>query len=462
MRLDRHSADKSKRAGSLIILPERNMPRARILMPVHDREWRQPSQRLYTYDIPNKTRFRLTARTHDGLIVWRGFFDDRADADVFVHAIFTGEIRYDRKLWSLPNETWTPRERYGNVGFTAELLDPNLVYQFATVTFLTSGAGSNQSWSLPSDWSTNNYVEVIGAGGPGWGNLHSVGGGGCGGDYAKSVGLTGLSGSITYRAGDGKTGGSTGGAVAGGDSWFNDTAFPTTGQAVGAKGGNAGGSWTQATAQNAASTAYAVGTGSAKYSGGRGGFISAGNAGSGAGGAASPLGAGKDGGTPNNSGTPDAGGGGGASGGGSNGGNASGTTSGAGGNNDASAGGGAASTGAANNGSNPSGVGHGAGGGSGGGASGSSNNGGNGGAGQDWDSTHGAGAGGGGAGIHTSTARQGGTGGLYGGGGGGGGASGGGISSIGGDSAQGIVVPTYTPAAGLAFSSKIFQHMLVR
>lgn len=459
MRLDRGAGDKSKRAGSLIILPERGVPRARILMPIPDREWRDPSQRLYTYGIPNKTRFRLTARTHDGLIVWRGFFDDRADADVFLHAIATGSIRYDRKLWSLPNETWTPRERYGNVGFTGELLDPGLVYDFATITYLTSGAGSNQTWTVPSDWNaSNNTVEAIGGGASGHGQYQVAGGGGAGGDYAKSVNLTGLTpgGSVTYRCGAGATGG-TGASTAGGDSWFNDTAFPTTGQRVGAKGGAAATS-SGASAGNTAND-YATGTGNAKYAGGGGGALSS-NAGSGGGGAAGPAGAGKDGGTT--SGSNQGGGGGGGSGNGSAGAANSGTTGGAGGNNSNGTGGGAASSSTPNNGSSSSG--YGAGGGSGGGASGSSNVGGIGGSGQEWDSTHGSGGGGGGATAHTNgNSTKGGASGSYGGGAGGGGCSGVGSNSIGGNSAQGIVVPTYTPAPlGMAFGINTFSHMIVR
>jgi hypothetical protein len=58
----------------MIILPDKNLPVYKILPFVKNSDWRDPSQRLYTYDIPNKTIFVLKAKTHDGVVVWKGNF----------------------------------------------------------------------------------------------------------------------------------------------------------------------------------------------------------------------------------------------------------------------------------------------------------------------------------------------------------------------------------------------------
>ena len=64
----------------MIILPERNIPRGKLLLPMRPAEWRQPSQRKAIFGIEDQTRFRLTARLNDGFIAWRGWFDSREDA----------------------------------------------------------------------------------------------------------------------------------------------------------------------------------------------------------------------------------------------------------------------------------------------------------------------------------------------------------------------------------------------
>ena len=83
----------SKRAGGLK-LPEpkssrlvRVRPQEKFLIPVDRLDWIQPSQRVAIFGIESQTRFRLTARTHDGHIVWRGWFDDRDDFDAVLLAI---------------------------------------------------------------------------------------------------------------------------------------------------------------------------------------------------------------------------------------------------------------------------------------------------------------------------------------------------------------------------------------
>ena len=139
--------------------------------------------------------------------------------------------------------------------------------------FLTSGT----SWTVPADWSSTNTVEAIGGGGNGTAAIQNTRGGasGGGGGYSKSVNLTGLSGSVTIQVG---------GAAQ--DTWFNSASFPSTGQAVGAKGGTSAVGGSSGTG-GAAASGYATGTGSAKFSGGSFG-----------GGAGGPNGNGGDGGSP--------------------------------------------------------------------------------------------------------------------------------------------------------------------
>ncbi len=419
----------SKLPGSLIVLPEAGQSRSLVLMPVPEFSWRQASQRSSIYGIENQTRFRLTARADDGAIIWRGWFDDRDDADAFLYAMAVeGTIHLQPALWYLPTPMWPN-------------LEPGLLYDFATVTFITSSPGSNQSYSIPADWSTTNTVEIIGGGGA----ASRTGGGG--GAYAKSVGLTGLSGSVTVRVPAAGTGG-----TAGGDGWFNDTAFPASGQKCGAKGGGAGGGTGSASTGGSSASCYYTGTGSTAYSGGGSPALynPSGAGGSGGGGAGGPNGAGADGGQGYDQG----------SGGGGNGGGSAGKASGSGtspvdspggngGNNSSGSGGGAGST-VGNNGGNGS-----NGGGGGGTPKTSAVLAGNGGAGQEWDSTHGSGGGGGGAGyLATPGAAA-----LYGAGGGGAAASGGSAA----DGAQGLIVTTYTPATtAFPFRLDSFRHILVR
>jgi hypothetical protein len=133
---------------------------------------------------------------------------------------------------------FTPLERWGNVGFTAELLDPRSSLRFCNYDLLNFGGWikSDVDSSCRLECGGTIMLRRLGECASGHGQFQVAGGGGAGGDYAKSVNLTGLTpgGSVTYRVGAGQTG-STGSSTAGGDSWFNDTAFPTTGQRVGAK-----------------------------------------------------------------------------------------------------------------------------------------------------------------------------------------------------------------------------------
>lgn len=363
----------------MIILPERNIPRGRVLLPQRAAEWRQPSQRRVIYGIENQTRWRLTARAHDGAIIWRGWFDDRDDADAFLHAIVAGTISQDRALWDLPAPMWPG-------------LPQGLNYEIHCISFLTSPTGSNQTYSVPSDWnSSDNIVETLGAGGGGGGCNNANGGGGGGGAYSAqtNISLT-PGGSATWRVG---TAGTTGAGAAGGDggdSWFNGTTLG--GSSVGSKGGVGGGLGSGGSGTGGSGGASGSGTGATKYSGGNGATGSGGAYGGGAGGAAGPAGAGGNAST-------------------SNGGTGNNGTDGAGG----------------------------------------TGNGGNGGNGTVFDASHGSG--GGGAGRTTNSATLPGNGGTYGAGGGGPRSSG---IVAGGAAYQGLIAITYTPLTVFAFGKLKF------
>lgn len=411
----------------MIILPESNLNRAatsKLLMPMAKCKWRAPSQRKAIHGIEDKTRWLLTARLSDGHAVWRGWFDDREDADAFLCALASGSLIYERELWDLPIETWIPAYGYGRSGWRPDLGE-GLIYEFATTSFLTTTNSSNQTYNIPSDWnSASNFVIAIAAGGGGGmesgARLGAVGGGG--GEYRKSVNLSLTpGGTAAYRLDVGGAGATSSGTSGGNgtDCWFNSAAFPSTGQAVGAKAG-VGGGFDGTTGGTGGTGGYSTGTGAANSSGGQGGNGSgSGGAGAGAGG---PLGTGGAGGSSTGSGAGRGAGGGGNGGGSVGGSSTSSSTGAAGGNNNGGTGGGAAHA----NGTN-----------GGGGGGGSANTGGNGGPGIDLDASHGSGGGGGQGGTDSN----GGSGGLYGGGGGGGGD----INGNGGTGGQALIGVNYTP-----------------
>jgi hypothetical protein len=94
------------------------------------------------------------------------------------------------------------------------------------VVFLTS-TGAN-TWTVPSDWTNVNTIEVIGGGGGGGrpNQANSGGGGGGGAAYSAVTNVT-LSpgGSVDYTVGIAGTGASANNTAgnAGGDTWFNGT-----------------------------------------------------------------------------------------------------------------------------------------------------------------------------------------------------------------------------------------------
>lgn len=324
--------------------------------------------------------------------------------------------------------------------------------------------GTGTTWSVPYDWdSSNNTIEVIGAGGAGRQGVNTTangaGAGGGGGAYSKITNASLSPGStVTYKVAPNPA---TGAGDPGEDSYLcnstsNCTSISDSAVIVGAKGG--GGATEPgagvASGGGGAGGSAASGVGTVKYSGGDGGHRNVG-AGGGGGGSAGPNGDGGDG-SAGSTGSPRGGGGGGGHGGGAN--ATQGTTSGGnGGNNYLGAGGGAG--GAANTGG-----GNGLNGGGGGGGGGASvNSAGSGGtvesAGGEWGVNHGTAGGGGGGGQHTGANSGHGSGGsgtifaifgnsefgAFGGGaGGGGGTNNGGTGGFSGFSGSGAVIITYS------------------
>jgi hypothetical protein len=315
----------------------------------------------------------------------------------------------------------------------------------ATTVFFVSGT----SLTIPSNYnSASNTWEAIGGGG---GASYGAGAGGA--EYRKITNASYTSSATrTCQIGAGGTGSSTNGTAGSNGTLTKLLADNNSTVALQANNGN-GASY----GATVGGTAGTGGTGAGgNFNGGAGGN-SVGGGGSGGGGAAGPNAAGAAGGATGNGGLA-AGGGGGGSNGGSTGGATTGGISaqagGAGGNGRGGTGAGAAGTSAGGAGGAGT-AGTGAGGGGGGINSPTTGSGGAGATGNVWtqtsnSATAGPGGGGGGTagdGTPAHGARVGGNGGLYGGGGGGDGNFSTGTVK-GGSGAQGIIVLTYTPAAG--------------
>ncbi len=364
----------------MMILPDRRIPKTRLLMPVPNFQWKAPSQARQKdqFGKEDRTYFALTGRLNDGHIMWRGVFEDRNDADAFLFSMVTGSLLHEPALWRLPTPSWNPA------------LGENVSYQFATITVLTAGAGTIQTYTLPVDWdSTNNNVQCwAGGAGGARGTPGNAGrGGGGGGAFSRryNINLTTNASYLIGSAGLGATSLSSPGGN-GGPTWFVGTDLPSS--TVGADGGLGGVVATGGSGGLASNC-----TGTTNFNGGTAGNGQAGNgAGGGGGGAA---GSGDVGGNGTN----------GASGNGGNGGN--------GGISDTAVAGGI-------------------------GATASSGTGGNG---NQYAGGYGSGGGGGGG---SGSPSIGGAGGTYGAGGGGGGTSSS-SSSRGGDGTQGFMIITYEP-----------------
>ena len=92
-------------------------------MPMHKDAWRQPSQRQSIFGVENKVKFCITAVLNDGFVVWRGWFDDRSDADMFLFSIVSGSINYEKELWNLPNPVWFPEFAAPNYRVQHSMID---------------------------------------------------------------------------------------------------------------------------------------------------------------------------------------------------------------------------------------------------------------------------------------------------------------------------------------------------
>jgi hypothetical protein len=380
----------------MIILPDKERRVGRVLLPLARKDWIAPSARRSIYGIADRTRWRVTARLHDGHVRWCGWFDDREDADAFVAALFTGSIVSEPALWDLPTPSWHP-----DVGRAIDIL--YAVTQ--TIALTTTGTYTLQR---PYDWNNySNSVQLIAGGGSGRGPGAADGGGG--GAYSAASNIV-LTGNPQYQVGAANTNSSAG------DSYFNGTSLAAA--SVSAQHGTNG---ANASAGSQGGSAGA-GIGTTRYSGGSGGQGYAYSGGGGGGGAGGPHGNG-------GSGAYAQSGGGGAGGGGASGGG-----------NGSSLGGGSLGAGGANY------LGQYLSPGAGGNGGNNSRDGVNGFAGIDIDGTSigaGGGAGGGGGSGH-----RGGNGGLYGGGGGGAG-DGNTVTSSGG---QGVIYITYAPLVSVGLS----------
>lgn len=281
----------------MIILPDKNIPHAKILMPVFDKEWRTPSLAQPKDELgnENKTVFHINARSNDGVIIWQGWFEDRADFDAFLWAVALGNLAQERALWDLPTPNWQP------------YLGDLITYEFYTTTFLSSGAGSgNQTYTKPSDWSnSDNYIDAIGCGSSGGTGSTGGGGrstGGGGGEFRRIKDLS-LSGNATYAIGSGGSAATCNNnyvsGTAGGDVYFNGTT--AAGASLWAKPGGTGSTATSGALTGASGGSGGTGAGG-NANGGGSGTVDVSSTCSGGGGAAGP------GATPSKTSTPGAGG----------------------------------------------------------------------------------------------------------------------------------------------------------
>jgi hypothetical protein len=377
----------------MIILPDRHAPVGRLLMPMARREWIASSQRPSFEPLAHGTltRYKLTARLHDGHPAWVGWFDDREDADAFLFSAASGTLLYERELWDLPSPHWRPG------------MGEELAYEFATLVFLTAPTGSTQTYTSPIDWNNlNNSISTIGGGASGATNGATAASGGGGAAFNKTTNFsfaTPGTTTATYQIAASAAGVSgTADGTAGNSSWFNGTTLG--GSTVGSVGGSQG---LSNAGPGGAGGVGSSGKGSSNNNGGTGGTVSAGSTScaSGAGGAAGPNGNGSNGVNNSTANSSTAGGNGGASGGGAG-----------------SAGGGASSSAGGN--------------------------------GTEFDASHGSGGGSGGTQTAGSVTTAG-AGGNYG-GGGGAATTASGASRTSGVGQQGIVHLNYTPVVTRQFN----------
>lgn len=275
----------------MLILPTRYVPR--LLVPVPERQWRQPSHAVERDQFGNpglRTAFRVRARLDDGHVAWQGWFASRDDFDAFLWGIVTRSIHAEPALWRLPTPHWHPD------------LAPFARYEFATtVVYTTPATGALTNISEPADWNdASNRIVCISGGGSGGisrGSTSDRVSGGGGSALAYTDNFTWPADQMQYSVGGGGAGvtrnttGRTAGNQGTGASQFRNSVSGTFHVIAGRGGaGNAVASGT-ACAGGAAGTVTA-GSGN---SGGAGGDSTANGAASGGGGAAGDTGAGVNG-----------------------------------------------------------------------------------------------------------------------------------------------------------------------
>ena len=131
----------------MIILPDKNIPKSKILLPVQKKMWRQSSQRSGLFQIENNIIFKVSAKLNDGYTVWRGWFHDRNDADEFLFSLINGSLPFERKIWDTFDETWHHIHGFSKLGWRPDLGE-NLHYDFHVQTFLTHTSFENQKYII--------------------------------------------------------------------------------------------------------------------------------------------------------------------------------------------------------------------------------------------------------------------------------------------------------------------------
>jgi hypothetical protein len=320
-------------------------------------------------------------------------YDSYGNATQVVASTTDGFIKTTNNTYTNDTTNWflgrlTLASMTSESGATVSINPPPPLVTYATRTiFLTSGS----QWTVPGDWnSSNNSIEVIGGGGSGGstsGGYTPGGSGGGGGGYAKITNLALTPGShVQYGIGaGGRWTAVSASGNAGGNTWFNGSAYPGYVGATGGAGGGEDGGSGGAGGSGSGQVVHTGGTGGQAI-GGTGGTQGTQYGGAGGGGAAGPNGNGNGGASESSANCGGAGGAG----------------------NGGGAGGGGGCPGTGNAGSS----------------------------GNQWGSGYGSGGGGGGG----YEANNGGPAGNYGGGGGGAGSGG---AYLGAGGAQGLIVITY-------------------
>lgn len=270
----------------MLILPQGHD--YRILLPQQRRDWRAPSaaQVKDEFGNENELAFRLDGLTHDGVVRWRGWVQDREDLDALLWAIATGTLSQQPALWPLTAPAWHPD------------LGEGLVYQATTLDFLTASPGSLLTYTKRGDYQDGrNAIEMVGGGGQAATNSASTAGS-QGGGYSSKGQSTNLGANYAFGAGTTaqyniSKGGSRPTGAEATQGWFGAATFAGAPVNIDVAGhGGEGGANRDGGNQNMAATS----TGTLKYNGGKGGDVRVGvfsnNNAAGGGGAAGPNGAG--------------------------------------------------------------------------------------------------------------------------------------------------------------------------